>query len=163
MNIHLRTAVLEDVPFLADVVIKATLAQGRFPHGIDLAEYRNGYEDWTRETVMGNIANCTLSVVEQDGIPIGRLRVLRDSTTITLARIQLLPDYQNKRIGSTLIEQLKQEADTKRVPLHIAVEKDNPHAQRFYKRLGCVFLGEDEEEYHLEYRPHNTDDQYQAS
>ncbi|NOK80923.1 MAG: hypothetical protein GFH27_549287n4 [Chloroflexi bacterium AL-W] len=155
MNIHLRTAVFEDVSFLADVVIKATLAQRRFPSDVDLVEYRTGYEDWTRETVMGNIPNCTLSVIEQDGVPIGRLRVLRDGINITLAGIQLLPNYQNKHIGSTLVEQLKQEADMKRIPLHISVEKDNPHAQRFYKRLGCVIVGEDEEEYHLEYRPLN--------
>ena len=153
MDIHLRTARLQDVSFLTDVVIKATLAQGRFPGDIDLAEYRTGYEDWTRETVMGNIPNCTLSVIEQDGIPIGRLRVLRDDTTITLAGIQLLPDYQNRRIGSTLVEQLKQEANLKHVPLQISVEKDNPHAQRFYKRLGFVICDEDQEEYHLEYRP----------
>lgn len=153
MDISLRAATLQDVAFLADVVIKATLAQGRFPSDIDLVEYRTGYEDWTRETVMVTIPNCALSVIELDGLPIGRLRVLRDNTAITLAGIQLLPDYQNKRIGSTLVEQLKQEADLKHIPLHISVEKDNLHAQRFYKRLGCVIHDEDEKEYHLAYRP----------
>lgn len=153
MNIQLRTAVLEDVAFLADVVIRATLAQGRFPSDVDLAEYRTGYEEWTSETVMGNIPHCTLSVIEQDGIPIGRLRVIRDGTAITLAGIQLLPDYQNKRIGTMLVQQLKQEAELKRIPLQIAVDKDNPHAQRFYQRLGCFIIGEDEKEYHLEYQP----------
>lgn len=159
MTIRLRTASLEDVPFLADVVIKVTLAQGRFPSNIDLVEYRTGYEDWTRETVLGTIPNCTLSVIEQDDIPIGRLRVVRDATSITLAGIQLLPDYQNKHIGSMLVEQLKQEAELKRIPLHISVEKDNPHAQRFYKRLGCITRGEDENEYHLEYRSRDSDTQ----
>ena len=139
--------------------MKATLAQGRFPNDLDLAAYRTGYEDWTRETVQGNIPNCTLSVIEQDGIPIGRLRVLRDDTTITLAGIQLLPEYQNKRIGSMLVEQLKQEAGLKHIPLRLSVEKDNPHAQRFYKRLGFVVRAEDEEEYHLEYRAPGGDTQ----
>ena len=157
MDIHLRTASLQDVSFLADVVIQATLAQGRFPADLDLAEYRTGYEDWTRETVMGNIPNCSLSVIEHDGIPIGRLRVLREGTTITLAGIQLLPEFQNKRIGSTLVEQLKQEADRGHIPLQLSVEKDNPHAQRFYKRLGFVLRDEDEAEYHLEYRPLDGD------
>jgi ribosomal protein S18 acetylase RimI-like enzyme len=157
MNIHLRRARLQDVAFLADVVIKATLVQGRFPSDIDLTEYRTGYEEWTRETVMGNIPNCTLSVIEQDGMPIGRLRVLRDDTSITLAGIQLLPDFQNKRIGSMLVEQLKREAELKRVPLQLSVEKDNPDAQRFYKRLGFVVRSEDHDEYHLEYHPLHRD------
>lgn len=153
MAIHLRPATLEDVAFLADVVITATLAQGRFSHDVDLVGYRAGYEDWTRETILGAIPDCTLSVIECDSYPIGRLRVVRTRASITLAGIQLLPVYQNQRIGSTLIEQLKREADLKQVPLFISVEKDNPRAQRLYERLGCRIIGQDEQEYHLEYRP----------
>ena len=153
MTIDLRPATLADVAFLADVVITATLAQGRFPQNIDLAEHRAGYEDWTRETILGAIPDGTLSVIEYDGYPIGRLRVVRTRTSITLAGIQLLPAYQNQHIGSTLIEQLKSEAGLKQVPLLISVEKDNPRAQRLYERLGFRIIGEDEQEYHLEYRP----------
>ena len=153
MTINLRPATFADVTFLADVVISATLAQGRFPPGVDLVEYRSGYENWTRETILGAIPDCTLSVIEYDGHPIGRLRVVRTQTSITLAGIQLLPEYQNRRIGSTLIEQLKHEADLKQVPLSISVEKDNPRAQLLYERLGCRVIGQDEQEYHLEYRP----------
>jgi ribosomal protein S18 acetylase RimI-like enzyme len=155
MTIQLRLAVLDDVAFLADVVIAATMAQGRFPPDVDVAEYRAGYEDWTRETILGAVPDCTLDVIECDGHPIGRLRVVRTQTSITLAGIQLLPAYQNQRIGSTLVEQLKREADLKQVPLCISVEKDNPHAQRLYERLGCRIIGQDEQEYHLEYRPAN--------
>jgi len=153
MTIHLRPATLEDVAFLADVVISATLAQGRFSPDVDLAEFRAGYEEWTRETVLGAIPDCALSVIEYDGSPVGRLRVVRTQTSITLAGIQLLPAYQNQRIGSTLIEQLKREAELKQVPLRISVEKDNPRAQRLYQSLGCRIIGEDEKEYHMEYRP----------
>jgi ribosomal protein S18 acetylase RimI-like enzyme len=153
MTIHLRPATLEDVAFLADVVITSTLAQGRFPHDVDLVEYRAGYEEWTRETILGAIPDCTLYVIEYDNSPIGRLRVVRTRASIKLAGIQLLSAYQNQRIGSTLIEQLKCEADLKQVPLFISVEKDNPRAQRLYERLGCRIIGQDEQEYHLEYRP----------
>jgi ribosomal protein S18 acetylase RimI-like enzyme len=153
MTIALRPATLDDAAFLADVVITATLAQDRFPHDVDLAEYRAGYEEWTRETILGALPGCTLSVIERDGCPIGRLRVVRTPTAITLAGIQLLPTYQNQRIGSTLIEQLKREADQLRVPLVLSVEKNNPHAQRLYERLGFLCIGQDEQQYHLEYRP----------
>lgn len=153
MNITLCAATLDDVAFLADVVIRATLAQGRFPSDIDLAEYRAGYEDWTRETIEGNIPNCMLSVIERDGMPVGRLCVVRDEGAMELAGIQLLPDFQNKRIGSALVEQLKREADLNGIPLQLSVEKDNPKALRFYTRHGCVMCGEDVNAYHLEYRP----------
>ena len=153
MTIQLRPATLADVAFLADVVITATLAQGRFPPEIDLVQYRAGYEEWTRETILDAKSAGTLSVIEYDSHPVGRLRVVRTQASIMLAGIQLLPEYQNQRIGSTLIEQLKGEADLKQVPLFISVEKDNPRAQRLYERLGCRLIGQDEQEYHLEYRP----------
>jgi ribosomal protein S18 acetylase RimI-like enzyme len=153
MTIALRPATLEDVAFLADVVITATRAQGRFGDDVDEAAYRAGYEDWTRETVLGHIPDCTLSVIERDGQPIGRLRVLRNETSITLAGIQLLPAYQNQGIGTTLVTQLQREADQWNIPLRIAVEKDNPNAQRLYERLGCRVIGEDAQECQLEYRP----------
>src|SRR5688500_14586470 len=111
MTIALRPATLDDVAFLAGVVITATRAQGRCGTDVDEAAYRAGYEDWTRETVLGHIPDCTLSVVEQDGQPIGRLRVLRDETSITLAGIQLLPAYQNQGVGTLLVRQLQREAD----------------------------------------------------
>ena len=79
--------------------------------------------------------------------------MVRTQTSITLAGIQLLPAYQNQRLGSTLVEDLMHEADQKQVPLFISVEKDNPRAQRLYERLGCRMVGQDEREYHLEYRP----------
>jgi len=153
MNIHLRTASLEDAPFLTDVVIKATLAQGRFPDDTDLDEYRAGFEEWTEETVLGKYPNVSLSVVTLDGVSVGRFRVVRDTESITLAGIQLLPEHQNKEIGSVLVKQLIEEAVEKGIPLQLAVEKNNPDAERFYRRLGFVQIDEGKDEYHLEYRP----------
>ena len=153
MKINIRPAALEDVAFFANVVIKATLAQGRFDSTFNELEYRAGYEDWTRETILGKEPDCVLSVIEYEGQSIGRLRVVRTSARITLAGIQLLPEHQNKRIGTNLIEQLKQETEQKNIPLCISVEKDNPNAKRLYERLGFSIVGQDEAEYHLEYQP----------
>lgn len=133
------------------MVITATQAQGRFPPDADVDEYRAGYEEWSRETVLGAIPGCTLSVIEVDGAAAGRLRVVRGEERITLAGIQLLPAYQNRGIGTALIEQLKREAQEKQIPLCISVEKDNPHARRLYERLGCRPVGEDAQEIHLAY------------
>ena len=162
MKIHTRPATLEDVPFLADVVIKATLAQGRFDSTFNEAEYRAGYEDWTREIILGKEPDCVLSVIELEGHSIGRLRVIRTNTKITLAGIQLLPEFQNQRIGTHLIEQLKREAEQKIIPLCISVEKDNPNAKRLYERLGFSMVGQDENEYHLEYHPDQGIPQYHS-
>ena len=153
MTLQLRQATLADVAFLADVVITATVAQNRFSPHVDVDAYRAGYEEWTRETVLGGIPDCTLSVIEWAGTPVGRFRVVRTPEQLTLAGIQLLPAYQGRGFGTSLIEGLKAEADRTQLPLRLSVEKDNPRAQRLYERLGCHQIGEDEQEYHLEYRP----------
>lgn len=85
MALHLRPATLEDVVFLADVVITATLAQGRFPHDIDLADYRAGYEEWTRETFLGAILGCMLSVIEADKERMGCQLIGQDEREYHLA------------------------------------------------------------------------------
>jgi ribosomal protein S18 acetylase RimI-like enzyme len=153
MAIYLRPATLDDVAFLADVVITATVAQGRFPHDVTVEEYRAGYEDWTRETITEANPDGALSVIECDGTPVGRMRVVHTATALTLAGIQILPSYQNQGIGTTLIERLKREAAAQQIPLHIGVEKDNPRARRLYERLGCDLIGEDDHEYKFVYRP----------
>ena len=153
MTIHLRPATLEDVSFLADVVITATIAQGRFPQDEDRDKYRAGYEDWTRETILGAIPDCTLSVIERDGHPMGRLRVVRTQTRITLAGIQLVRPDQKQGIGKRPVPRAGCRGAKHQMPLHISVEKDNPHARRLYERLGCRLIGEDENEYQLEYLP----------
>ena len=154
MKIQLRGATLEDVAFLTDVVIKATFAQGRFPDDTDVDEYRAGHEEWTEETVLGKYPNVSLSVVTLNGVSVGRFRVVRDGATITLAGIQILPEYQNQGVGRVLVKQLIEEAAEKNIPLQLSVEKNNPHAERFYRRLGFLQIGEDEDAYDLEYQPH---------
>jgi len=144
---------MDDISFLADVVIKATIAQGRFGPDFNEAEYRAGFEEWTRDTITGREPDCILSVIEYDDLPIGMFRVLRSSEKITLAGIQLLPEYQNKGIGTNLIKQLKREANQKKVSLFLSVAKDNPNAQRLYEQLGFRVIGQDEKEYQMEYRP----------
>lgn len=151
MNISLRPATLEDAAFLTDVVIKVTLAQGRFSDDVDLSEYRVGFEEWTEETVLGKFPNVSLNVIEKDGVSVGRFRVVRETESITLAGIQLLPEHQNKGIGSVLVKELIEEVTQKNISLHLAVEKNNPDAQRFYERLGFVQIYEGEGEYYLEY------------
>lgn len=153
MNIQLRKATLEDAAFLTDVVIKARLAQGRFPDATDIDEYRAGFEEWTEDTVLGKYPNISLNVVTLDGVSVGRFRVVRDGATITLAGIQLLPEHQNKGVGSVLVKKLIAEATETGIPLQLAVEKNNPDAERLYRRLGFVQTDEGDDEYYLEYHP----------
>ncbi|MEV5966156.1 GNAT family N-acetyltransferase [Kribbella sp. NPDC051952] len=90
-----------------------------------------------------------LNVIELDGQPVGRLRLTRTAEALELNGIQLLPDVQNRGIGTAIITQLQSEAASTGVPLELEVAKDNPNARRLYDRLGFRLAGEDDHDFRL--------------
>jgi ribosomal protein S18 acetylase RimI-like enzyme len=150
---RIRPATLEDVGFLADVIVEATRAQGRMSDAFDEPAWRRDFIAWTEKQIRGEIPESTTSVIEVGGERVGRLRVARSGDRIELSGIQLLPRAQDRGIGTAVIEELKAEAAADGVCLDIGVEKDNPRARRLYERLGCVQVGEDEQEHKLRWYP----------
>jgi ribosomal protein S18 acetylase RimI-like enzyme len=150
---RLRPATLEDIGFLADVVVEATRAQGRLSGDFDEPTWRTNFTAWTEKQIRGEIPASTTGVIELGGERVGRLRVIRSPERIELSGIQLLPRVQGRGIGTAIIEDLKAEADAAGVCLDIGVEKDNPRARRLYERLGCVQIAEDEQEHKLRWSP----------
>ncbi len=144
-----RTATEADVGFLTDVVIEATLDQGRLPDDFDEADFRAGFGEWTREQVRGELDGSTTAVVQVDGDDAGRLRVLRRPAVLEIAGLQLLPAYQSQGVGRTLVERLVAEARADGRAVEVGVEKDNPRARAFWERCGFRYVGEDAEEHRL--------------
>jgi ribosomal protein S18 acetylase RimI-like enzyme len=91
-------------------------------------------------------------IVEQEGVPIGRLMVLRQPGSVLLVDIALLPEFRGQGIGGVLIRRLILECDQKKVPLRLQVQKINP-AQRLYQRLGFNRTGEDQMYIQMEKQP----------
>src|SRR2546422_885653 len=109
-NYWIRPAKLSDAGFLADVVVDATRAQGRWPADFDEAEFRRRYVSWTEMHVRGEDPRSTTSVIELAGEAVGRLRMVRNGQRIELAGIQLRPRVQGRGIGTAIIDELKSEA-----------------------------------------------------
>jgi GNAT superfamily N-acetyltransferase len=137
---RIREASLAEVEFLADVTLTATRAQGRLAPDFDESAWREGFTDWTRESI--DDPATVLYVVEVDDRPAGRLRVSRTPEAVELNGIQLHPDVQNRGIGTAIVNALQSEATRRGVPLQLTVERDNPDARRLYDRLGFSKTGE---------------------
>ena len=152
-TVFVRPATEHDVLFLTDVVIVATRSQGRLPEDFDEAAFREGFADWTREQVRGDIEHSETSVIEIEGERAGRLRIVRAPDVHELAGIQLLPAHQGHGIGTHLVEQFLVEARVAGVPARISVEKDNPRARALYERLGFAKVDETERDDVLEVKP----------
>ena len=131
-----RTAAEADVDFLTDVVVEATRAQGRFPDDFDAvaeAEFREGFSEWTREQVRGEVADSVTAVVVLAGRDVGRLRVVRTDDVLELSGLQLLPTYQGRGVGGAILRELVAEAEATGRRFTLSVERDNPRARAFYE------------------------------
>ena len=158
LDYRLRPACVEDVWFLADVVVGATRAQGRLSSDFDERQWRQGFVEWTTAQIRGETPDSATSVVEVEEERVGRVRVARTADYIELCGIQLLPDVQRHGIGTAIIEELQAEAAAAGLPLDLGVEKDNPDARRLYERLGFVLVGVTDEEFKLRWDPRPDSD-----
>ncbi|MQG95524.1 GNAT family N-acetyltransferase [Pseudomonas sp. MN1F] len=80
-------------------------------------------------------------VIEQAGLPIGRLYRNWGPTTVNFIDIALESHFQGRGIGSALIEEMLQRADAEGLLIELFVETYNP-AQRLYSRLGFTIIDE---------------------
>jgi ribosomal protein S18 acetylase RimI-like enzyme len=83
--------------------------------------------------------NIVILLAEQ---PIGRMLVERSRQDILLVDIALLPDYRRQGIGSSLIQDLLNEAAASQKSVRLSVYRTNP-AARLYQRLGFSKVGEE--------------------
>lgn len=72
----------------------------------------------------------------------GMLEVVRKPVEIALANISILPEFQGRGLGASLVTDLQIEAKAADIPLHLQVLKTNPRARRLYTRLGFLLAGE---------------------
>ena len=147
--VTVRPATADDVDFLTDVVIEATLHQGRLPDDFDESDFRAGFGAWTAEQVHGDGAGSSISVVQVDGEDAGRLRVVRRDGLVEIAGLQLMPEHQSRGVGRTVVDTIVAQARVDRLRVELGVEKDNPRARRFWERCGFTYVGEDEAEHRL--------------
>jgi len=102
-----------------------------------------------RETAEDSV-NPDASVIVIGAVDVGILIVERLLHEIRLRELCLLPGYQGRGIGCSLVSALQGEAAARCVPLRLHVLKVNP-AKRFYERLGFGVEEETEYFFHMLY------------
>lgn len=148
--IGLRTATRDDIPTLADVLAHV---QAQTDPSIDVDHCRKGMIEWISDGFGKDEPESVLSIIELDGAPVGRFRVVRFEDRIFLGGIQIHPDFQNRGIGTQLIMELIEESQAVGKPLQLDVDRTNIRARRLYERLGLSQYGESEKDIHLAFSP----------
>ena len=109
--------------------------------------------DAQRRSYEENYAGITYSVVLCDGRPCGRLWVSRPPEEIHLLDIAVLPEFQNRGVGTVLLRQLIEESEREGLPLRHMVFLSNDDATRFYERLGFARVERHGMYWEMERRP----------
>ena len=87
-------------------------------------------------------------VLFHDNVPVGLLKVARDSAPWKVIQIQLVPELQGHGLGAELLAKVIAEADDANVAVALSVLKANP-ARILYERLGFAVVGESELEFDM--------------
>ena len=77
-----------------------------------------------------------IDIIQYQGMDAGRLRVVRSADSIYVGGIQILPEFQNKGIGTSIFEGLINEAEELNIPVTLEVHNINTSAINLYKKLG---------------------------
>jgi GNAT superfamily N-acetyltransferase len=80
-------------------------------------------------------------IIMLDSQDIGLLSVQQDGTEVFIRSILILPEHQNKGIGSLIILQIIEQAEQQGYPVTLQVLKVNP-ARQLYEKLGFIIEGE---------------------
>ncbi len=91
-------------------------------------------------------------IIEYNGMEAGRIIIDRESETIHLMDIALLPEYRGKGLGSQLIRGLMLDATREGKPIRLYVEIFN-RALHLYERFGFKRLQQVGVYYEMEWKP----------
>ncbi|MFL6211691.1 MAG: GNAT family N-acetyltransferase [Pyrinomonadaceae bacterium] len=109
--------------------------------------------DAQRRDYDARFPDAEYDVLLLDARPVGRLWLGRDDEQIRLLDIALLPEAQNRGVGSAILARLIEETRQTGKILRHMVFVLNPDAQRFYERLGFRVFEEVGAYRHMELLP----------
>lgn len=110
-------------------------------------------ENYQIETFTKNFNPVNIQVIENRGKSIGVIEIEETTAVIDLINIELIPQYRNKGIGTTIINELLTISNGKNKSVKLRVFKNNSLAYKLYQALGFYRYDESEYHYKLIYDP----------
>lgn len=127
----LRQATPEDLDFLFKVSTEAMKPVAEMSEALEEKSTQERLAEYKEKFVPEEI-----EVIQHYGEDVGRLRVVRSADSIYIGGIQILPEFQNKGIGTALFTELIEESKRSNLPIVLEVHDVNTRAISFYKKLG---------------------------
>jgi ribosomal protein S18 acetylase RimI-like enzyme len=108
-------------------------------------------EAWQKTYCLQHFDPEALQIVVLDCTDIGCISVADRDRELFLRSIEIMPEYQNKGIGTFLIKEIILHAQRENKPVALQVLKTNTRARILYQRLGFSDCGETETHYRMTY------------
>lgn len=82
--------------------------------------------------------------------PIGLFKYYEDEKTVHILQIQILSQYQDKKIDESLVKELQEQVKFSSKNIDISVLKSNP-VKDLYERLGFSVVSQNDNEFMMQY------------
>ena len=112
--------------------------------------------DLQRSEYSSRFPNADYHVIIVDQQPAGRIWVGSDDEQVRLLDIALLPEFQNRGVGTALLRRLMNRAKESGKALRHMVFVLNNDGLRFYERLGFVSIEDHGAYQHMEWRANDA-------
>jgi len=127
----LRPATAEDARFLFDVKIEA---MGQVHEALHPGEPIDKEQEFKK--YMETFEPGKVSVIEYKGKDVGRFRVVRSPEAIYVGGLQILPEFQQRGIGSAIFDDLMEESNRTHIPIITEIHHVNKINIAWKDKLG---------------------------
>jgi len=140
MKVLLRKATQADKEFLRDL--------NRIVYKQLVIEQFGSWDDrWQRNYFDEKWKGAAYQIILVEDHPVGTFWTVEEKDHILVREIQVLPEFQGRRIGTTLMKRLLKNAKTRQLPVRLGLLKAN-RARHFYERLGFRVYAETENRFY---------------
>ncbi len=131
------------------ILRKATADDSEFAYLAKKAAFREYVEKiwgWDekeqRQLHERRFARQDFHVIQVSGVDVGVIAIVRQPECITVNQMFILPEYQNRGIGTACMKSIIQDAVASGLSVRLRVLKVNGRAIEFYRRLGFKSINE---------------------
>ncbi|WP_299402310.1 N-acetyltransferase [Acaryochloris sp. IP29b_bin.148] len=105
----------------------------------DVIETTWGWDEtWQRTDFDRRFAVQNVSIIEATSFDVGGLWIEWKPDSLYIHEIQIVPDYQDRGLGTAVIQDVVGQAASRMLPVELSVVPANPRAKHLYERLGFV-------------------------
>ncbi|MFX1525485.1 MAG: GNAT family N-acetyltransferase [Promethearchaeota archaeon] len=109
-------------------------------------------EEWQQNYFSQNFNPEVLKIIVKSEEEIGCISIIEEENRYILSLIEILPQFQNKGIGTRLINELLSNAIKQNKAVYLQVLKTNEKAQKLYKKLGFSIESSTDTHYEMVYK-----------